>query len=316
MSRGLISSGPPNRGAARPSLAGKWAKESSPHGRLDAKAGSSGLSELAKIAIGQFSIATALAFYFGWARTAAYYRFFGLDASMIGLSTADYVLRSVGVLYWPLIGLSLVALLAMITHARLITFLGRFSLRDSMAVLDVAGWGLITSAAVAFVAAVKWQSSWAEPAIPWLITGGACALAYSWLLRSILTNKQAANRFQLLASAGLALGGLFWLAGNYAEYTGSTQAQREAGEISYRTDVAVYSAQQLHLGGRNGIIEDESRGENAAYHYRYINLRLLTYSGGRYYLLPIEWRHDGTVPVIIIGESDSIRVEIIESPYN
>jgi hypothetical protein len=44
----------------------------------------------------------ALAYYFGWARTRKLYRELGVDHSLLGFSTDDYALRSLGVLVTPL----------------------------------------------------------------------------------------------------------------------------------------------------------------------------------------------------------------------
>src|SRR5687767_11995280 len=57
------------------------------------------------------ALATALLFYFGWIRSEEQARAFGADASVFAMSTQDYVLRSVNVLFFPLILMLMVCLL-------------------------------------------------------------------------------------------------------------------------------------------------------------------------------------------------------------
>jgi hypothetical protein len=269
---------------------------------------------MTKVAIGQFSIATALAFYFGWARTTAYYRYFGLETSMIGLSTADYVLRSTGALYWPVMGLGLLAVLALTVHPRIVTLLHRAPRGSATWILGFTAWVMIAVAAASFLSATIGHASWGTRAIPWLLTGGALLLAYHSAVTPARAGRRSRSSIQQVALLGVAFGGLFWLVGNYAGYVGVSNAREDAGRIAYRTDVAVYSAQQLALGGRAGIREDVSSGEGA-YHFRYTDLRLLAFSDGHYFLLPLGWRHNGRDPLVIISESDTLRVELIGSPY-
>jgi len=55
-------------------------------------------------------IGTALLFYFGWSRSNAQAERFGVDVSVFEMSTDDLVLRSIGVVFFLMIGLLLVAL--------------------------------------------------------------------------------------------------------------------------------------------------------------------------------------------------------------
>src|SRR5262245_8034237 len=48
------------------------------------------------------TLVVGLLFYFGWARTNAQAHALGLDDSLFGYSTRDYILNSVSSMYWPL----------------------------------------------------------------------------------------------------------------------------------------------------------------------------------------------------------------------
>ena len=49
-----------------------------------------------------------LCFYFGYVSTRAYLAYFGVDSDAVGFSTGDYMLKSVSVLYPPLVTLLLI----------------------------------------------------------------------------------------------------------------------------------------------------------------------------------------------------------------
>jgi len=51
----------------------------------------------------------------------------------------------------------------------------------------------------------------------------------------------------------------------------------------------------------------------ARYRHCYTGLRLLLRSGGRFFLLPEHWT-PGQAPVLVVAESDSVRVEFRLSP--
>lgn len=51
----------------------------------------------------QIVLITALFYYFGWVYAHSYFAYFGIDVALVGYSTADYVLRSINVAYFPFI---------------------------------------------------------------------------------------------------------------------------------------------------------------------------------------------------------------------
>src|SRR3954468_16644895 len=66
------------------------------------------------------TIVTALLIYFGWARADAQSKAMGIDVSMFGYSTQDYVLRSISTLYLPLLFLGGLGLAWLTLHRRLV----------------------------------------------------------------------------------------------------------------------------------------------------------------------------------------------------
>jgi hypothetical protein len=59
---------------------------------------------------------TALFYYFGWVYTRSYFDYFGIDTSLVGYSTADYVLRSINVAFRPFVYLAFAALASLAFH--------------------------------------------------------------------------------------------------------------------------------------------------------------------------------------------------------
>ena len=58
--------------------------------------------ELIGLVVAPTTLVTALAFYFGWVLTNSRASYFGIDASALGYSTQDYLLRSADALFVPL----------------------------------------------------------------------------------------------------------------------------------------------------------------------------------------------------------------------
>src|SRR4051794_26007634 len=77
------------------------------------------LRQVAGVVVGQLSVLTALAFYFGWAHEADFLGYFGLSTSVVNLSTTDYLLNGVSVAYWPLMLLGILVVLAQAAHPRI-----------------------------------------------------------------------------------------------------------------------------------------------------------------------------------------------------
>lgn len=69
----------------------------------------------------QVVLITAAFYYFGWVYTHSYFEYFGVDTSLLGYSTTDYVLRSITVAYDPFIYLTFAALALFGLHRLLMT---------------------------------------------------------------------------------------------------------------------------------------------------------------------------------------------------
>jgi hypothetical protein len=71
-----------------------------------------------------------------------------------------------------------------------------------------------------------------------------------------------------------------------------------------QSQAVVYSDKKLQLPGA-AIGVTTLSGNATAYRFRYNGLRPLLYSRDRWFLLPVDWTHDGGVTVLVIRDDDS-----------
>jgi hypothetical protein len=103
------------------------------------------------------TIATALMFYFGWARSNTQARFMGLDVSLFGFSTQDYGLQSISTLYLPLLATVSLALGWLALHQRIDRALDRPSSRPALRTAGrvALGAGLLMAASAVLIATLN-----------------------------------------------------------------------------------------------------------------------------------------------------------------
>jgi hypothetical protein len=280
------------------------------------KDGAQALRHVVGLVLGQLSAVAALAFYFGWARTNAFLQYFGLDASVVNFSSTDYVLRSVGPAFWPLMGLGVLVLVALAVDPRIRAGLTAIAADQRRRVLIFA---LLLGVVMLVVAAVGLLQLWifprSVPVIPLLIIGGVAVITYVAVLHGSAATDAGGllHKAQFVALSGLIAGGVFWAWGDYASHLGTSSARTTAAELAYHPDVSVFSAQALGLSG-NGIAFDPIGSTESEYHFRYTGLRLLLRSDNRYFLLPKNWRR-GQDPVFVVTESHDVRLQFVAPPY-
>src|SRR3954453_7772565 len=92
--------------------------------------GTKALRQVVTLILGQLSAIAALAYYFGRAWTGAWLDYFGLNTSLVDFSTTEYVLRSIGLSYWPLMALGSLVVVALFVDPFLRLRLERASKRQ------------------------------------------------------------------------------------------------------------------------------------------------------------------------------------------
>jgi hypothetical protein len=294
------------------------------HGRAAAqRPGLERVVQVATAIIAPTTVLTALLFYYGWIRTNALFQYFGVDATLLGFTTQDYLLRSTEALYAPLGTLLVVGLAGIWAHSQVEAWLARrrggLPRRTALAVAAVGVLGLALFARGVAGVAVPRLSRDGFLVTPVCLGLGAILGAYAqWLWRRLRQPQGRRGGASLPRWPGLVgLGlvamlvvlSLFWATTDYARAYGRGRAVAYARDLTVRPGVVVYSAERLFLQGP-GVRESAlPAGEHASYRYRYSGLRLLTEAHGRLFLLPAGWTTtDGAA--IVLAAGDQLRVEL------
>jgi hypothetical protein len=247
------------------------------------------------------ALATAALYYFGWVRTKEQARVLGFDAAAMSLGTTDYILKSLNVLFVPIIVLVLAALALHTAHQRLVRPRLVPARRASVSRASrLLGWAWVPLLMAAIALAATPVGAHAVP--PALTLGVLCAL-YGRALRREATGADPwpqATKIIVLVLLGL---GTFWTTERIARVTGSAYGADFAARLDQLAMVDVYSAQDLQIDGR-GVTETKLPEPDSAYHYRYTGLWLLERTGDRYFLLTA---HRGRV--VVLREGEGVRLE-------
>jgi hypothetical protein len=306
--------GEPRAGTDGPRAAGAAAETTSVRRVLETTA----------LVVAPTTLATALLYYFGWTRTAAYASHFGITSSMFGYTPEDYLLRSIGALYYPALGALILALAAVYGHefvrSRTDDERWRRPLEVVGRVIAVVGAAVLLSALVRILWPALLPSG--RVVTPASLTIGFVLEGASAHLRRLmrgghddLRSSPAKQRTVVLKKAILALLvvlSLFWLVGDLALVEGRERAGETAATLSERPDAVVFAAQGLQLEAP-GVIETPLEEPHSAYRFRYEGLKLLAHSNETFFLLPGTWTEEDGV-AIVLHDTQDIRVEFAAPP--
>lgn len=256
------------------------------------------------------TVITALLVYFGWQRADVMASELGIDESVLGMSTTDYVLRSVG----PVLALLVIVGVAGLLWLRLDHALaprvrddGRSSrlVRHALRALSVAWLALPM---------IVWLLWWpfeeqAYVAMPFGIGAGILLTMYGTHLRTTLPGAPEGKSLTLMWTFTAVIAGvcLFWGASNYASVLGVSLAQQTV--VTDLTKVTVYSTKRLNLAAGVETVLPAATDKKDAFQYRYSGLRLLNRTGGHWFLIAESWRIRQGV-VVMLPDSSSLRMEL------
>lgn len=288
-----------------------------------------GILELLGSVVAPVTLVSSLLFYFGWAYTSAFYRYFAIDHTTLDLSVRDYVLRSINSMLWPVIlGLALAALWIW-AHGLALRVLADERRRPLVRRLSLAVGGLgvacITTGLIAPKVGNPYASLAHELLTPLGLAAGTAALGYAGHLHRRVEAQARANpavvagepRWLRRAALGLVIVlvtiNLLWAVTYFADALGRGDGYRLAAKhFNDRPAVVIYSTKRLFLDPFGGVQEHPLPGKDNAYQFRYANLRLLIRSGGKYFLVPSGWSTADPV-VIVLSDNDTIRAEFIRT---
>ncbi len=265
------------------------------------------------------TVITALLVYFGWRRAETHAERLGIDESVLGMTTREYVLRSVGPVLVLLVGVAVCGLAWMALERRLTPRL--LPPTDATPDADagtppvaarrtVQGLGL----AWLILPALVYLLGFVAPALAFVLfpaSIGAGALLWVYAGR-VRRGDDGRSRFALALVGVLVLVCLFWTASNYAEVLGDRLADDFVDEVDRLPGVVVSSQERLYLDGP-GVDETQLPGpeEDGGLRYRYEGLRLLEHTGGRYFLVSDGWTPTYGVVFVLEDGDDTMRLDFV-----
>lgn len=268
---------------------------------------------------------TGLLFYFGWAHAYWFFYHFGIDSTLLGLTTQDYLLRSVDALFVPLTVLATLWLLVLWGHVTLrsrlvasyrvdlLRLLARAFVAGGLALFGIGMMGIFSETIFEVHRVVS----------PFSLASGVLLVAYSSYLKRTADGLESGRRrrsepdlMMLIQSAGVFLLvalSLFWAATDYAAAVGGSRARQFEAELQGYPSAVLYSSSSLGLDAP-GVEELICGPRDAAYRYRYEGLKLLLRAQDHYFFLPEAWSPSKGA-AIVIPQSDAVRLEFfVASP--
>lgn len=282
-----------------------------------------GLSRLGRIAteiIAPTSLLTAVFFYFGWSHAYWFFDYFGVNSTLLGLTTQDYLMRAVDGLFVPITVAAVVGLVVVWVPTMLPERV-ETRLRHRVAPVAsrvAAGVGLLL--VVNGLSRILWRTPFNQSlaVAPLCLASGVLLLWYAARRRRARRadpDTAAQNPWipwtewsAVFALVGLSL---FWAANDYAAAVGTTRAKEFVQTISGHPTVVVYSAQRLNLD-QVGVRELVCQDTESAYGFRYDGLVLMLHAGDQYVLLPERWTPERG-HALVLPRTDHLRLEFVPS---
>lgn len=268
--------------------------------------------------LANITVLTALLVYFGWRRSETQAQRLGIDESVLGMSTREYVLRSVGPVLALLVGVSVAGLVWVSIDRRLAPLVRSAPSRlthdrRAVAILRLLAVAWLVLPALVWLTGFVWRET-AFVLFPASIGTGVFLAQYAAHLRQDDAASDGASRRRNLAAyafTGLLVSVcLFWTASNYAEVEGVRLARYHAERVGRLPGVVVYSEGRLHLEGP-GVTETGLAGDQGSPRYRYAGLRLLEHTGGKFFLISDGWTTTYGVVFMLRDDDESIRLDLV-----
>ena len=194
------------------------------------------------------ALATALLFYFGWVRSEEQAQAFGADASVFAMSTNDYLLRSVNILFFPVMLLLLAGLLALRVDRRLRAGDEEHPRAGTLATLLRFSWVFFLLVGFALYATA---GRFGDVTLPFWVTLAVLGPTYAVVLRRSGSGEGGRLSFGVTACLGaLVVVCLFWQTERLASLGGEALAQDIKDNLDDRlARVEVFSAKDLQIDG-------------------------------------------------------------------
>lgn len=263
------------------------------------------------------TLLTALLYYFGRAHAYWFFQYFGMDITLVGLTTQDYVRRSVDALLVPMVVLLSLGLLVLwvraVLTARVFAGHDRHERLDTAAkIFAVTGLVVFAIGLAGLLVPVLKRSY--HLIYPISLGTGTLLLMYALSLQRMARGSRppagglrTAALLEGTAAVLLVALSLFWASTNYAADVGETRAIQYARELEDLPRATLYSKEPLNLTAPS-VEEVVCSESDAGYRFRYEGLRLMLRSGGHYFFLAEGWTYGGGV-AIVVPERDAVRLD-------
>ena len=275
------------------------------------------------------TVITSVCFFFGYISTRKYLSYFGIDSNAVGYTNSDYVLKSISVLFAPILVLLVGSAAALWTVA----YVRRLAQQQrGTRIIRAAGWtAIVVGAALTLRGVVGVIRPEAELIHSTLLTplalgiGPIALVAGFWLLSAVGTRTEPepftnARRVSLIAAGAVMIMALFWLTNIFATAYGESEAKSTAAKLwSKETGVTLYTDERL--GAPSNLIVESvleqanspggAQAEQASSGtFRYLCLRALVVRGDRWVLVPARWTPEYGYAVIVDADASN-RISVL-----
>lgn len=272
------------------------------------------------------TLLTALFAYFGLLYAIAYYRYFGVNYTVLNLPVQGYLILSASTAVLPLCVLAGAVLLSLWLYQLPLDALPeraqRLLYRWGSPAVAAAGLVMIGVATTdAFFGLIMYPVTLPEVrgislCVGILLLGYASRLRHELRPRSTDRRDREKVPFVLTVakwgSCCLLLGiGLFWAVGSYALRMGTQDAYGFAANLRCAPELVLYSAKNLNLES-SGMNPESSSVADTDFRFRYPGLKLVPQAGESYLLLPGDWKRGRST--FLITPSETVRLEFVVAP--
>jgi len=292
---------------------------------------SKGLDLVSKV-VAPTTLLTALLFYFGYVRTYNQFLYFGIDPNILGLTSTDYLLRSVAVVGFDSLRFLFVAIL-IASWMYFVIEKALVSLKNSRKLWLC--WIIVILILVLGITLILGIVKWLDPReilyrylyrLAWTVGILLTGYGFHLVLKLFSANFKKSNssssisiipnwlyQTSLWSFIGLFVFGVFWTAADYGAVLGDWMAEQIALGNRHVSCAFIYSKTPLNITDPNVKTQKISDEENA-YQYVYYGLRFLIRANDKYFLIPVGWtRESGSA--IILQDENTIRVEFAPDDF-
>lgn len=269
--------------------------------------------------VAPLTLVTALLFYFGYVSTREFFRYFGIDVDIVGLSSQEFVMRSPGALFIPVMVLLLLAAGLLIGHRVLRRRLLAAAMPTQRRVVGAIAWTgiafVLIGLALALLVPVVGGWDYAALLTPLSLAVGAGLSAYAAATARALGSTRVGRSVVVILVVVMAAGA-FWCTATLAQWWGLGQARALASDLRSLPAVVLDTKERIYPGNTAITFQELStpaseqdpsvKAPAPTYAFRYFGLRLLTQGGGRLFLVPDTWSPDAST--LVVPYNDDVRL--------